>query len=58
MVDARTVDRGRGTADLGDAPGVPQPALYDELAGIAGRAVMMPLYDMYNARGDCQEGSQ
>ena len=31
------------TTDLGDAPGLPQPSVYDKLAGVAGRAVMMRL---------------
>ena len=55
---ARTVRVGqhrRESARLGHAPGIPQPALYDELAGIAGRAVATPVTSNQAFRG-CQEG--
>ena len=35
-------ERRRDTPRLGDATGLPQPALYDALAGVAGRAIGIP----------------
>ena len=51
---ARTVrvgNVGGNTPGLGDAPGVPQPALYDALAGVAGGAVVIPSPLNLYARG-------
>lgn len=46
------------TTRLGDGASIPQPALYDELAGVAGRQVAKRLYDMDQARKCCEERTE